>query len=114
MSTAGHTVLIKHIDKGDKSVGTKKTDDKSGQQEEIDIEEYGKMTVEPEGESTNNDEPEDEPSMVEFEDPVYKLSQTYKMESEYESMTIEQEATKVRALTPAEKAKYRELTRLHQ
>ena len=52
--------------------------------------------------------------MVEFEDPVYELSQTYKMESEYESMTIEQEATEVQALAPAEQAKYRELTRLHQ
>ena len=29
-------------------------------------------------------------------------------------MTVEQEAAEVRALTPAEQAKYRELTRLHQ
>ena len=69
---------------------------------------------EPEDESTDDDEPEDEPSMVEFEDPVYKLSQTYEMESEYESMTVEQEAAEVRALSPTEQAKYRELTRLHQ
>ena len=122
MSAAGRTILITHIDKGDETVGTKKTDDKSGQekeidveeQEEIDVEEHGKITVEPEGESTDDDEPEDEPSVVEFEDPVYELSQTYEMESEYESMTIEQEATEVQAFTPAEQAKYRELTRLHQ
>ena len=52
--------------------------------------------------------------MVEFEDPVYELLQTYEMESKYESMTMEQEAAEVRALSPAEQAKYRELTRLHQ
>ena len=122
MSVAGHTILIKHIDKGDESMGTKKTDDKLGQEKEIDVEEQeevdikkcGKTTDEPEGESTNDKESEDEPSMVEFEDPVYELSQTYEMESEYESMTVEQEATEVRALSPAEQAKYRELTRLHQ
>ena len=62
----------------------------------------------------DDDESGDEPSVVEFEDPVYELSQTYKMESEYEGMTLEQEAIKVQALTPAEQAKYRELTRLHQ
>ena len=100
---------------------TKKTDDELGQEKEIDVEEQGeidveeqgKMTIEQEGESTDNDESEDEPSIVEFEDPVYELSQIYKMESEYENMTIEQEETEVQALTPAEQAKYRELTRLH-
>ena len=82
---------------------TKKTDDESGQEKEIDVEEqgevdvekHGKTTDEPGDESTDNVKPEDEPSMVEFEDPVYELSQTYKMESEYENMTVEQEATKV-------------------
>ena len=121
-STSGCTISIKCIDKGDESAGTKKTDDESGQEKEIDVEEpgeigveeQGKMKVEQEGESTNNDEPEDEPSVVEFKDPVYKLSQMYEMESEYENMTMEQEATEVRTLTPAEQAKYRELTRLHQ
>ena len=101
---------------------TKKTDDKLGQEKEIDVEEpeevnvekHGKTTDEPEDESTNDNEPEDEPSVVEFEDPVYELSQTYEMESEYENMTVEQEAIEVRALSPAEQAKYRELTRLHQ
>ena len=122
MSAAGRTIMIEHIDKRDKSTETKKTDDELGwekevdveEKEEVDVEEHGKTTDEPEDESTNDGEPEDEPSMVEFEDPVYKLSQTYEMESEYESMTLEQEAAEVRALSPAEQVKYRELTRLHQ
>ena len=122
MSVAGLTILIKHIDKGDKSTETKKTDDESGQEKEIDVEEQeegdieerGKTTDELEGESTDGDEPENEPSVVEFKDPVYELFQTYEMESKYESMTIEQEATEVRALSPIGQAKYRELTRLHQ
>ena len=113
-STSGHTISIKRIDKGDESVGTKKTDDELGQEKEIDVEEQGRMTGEQEGESTDDDESEDEPSMVEFEDPVYELSHTYEMESEYKNMTIEQGATEVQALTPPEQAKYRELTRLHQ
>ena len=101
---------------------TKKMDDESGQEKEIDVEEqeevdvegHRKTTDEPGDETTDDSEPEDEPSVVEFEDPVYELSQTYEMESEYESMTVEQEAAKVRALSPAEQVKYRELTRLHQ
>ena len=122
MSAAGCTIMIEHIKKGDESMETKKMDDKSGQEKEIDVEEqeevdvegHGKITDEPGDETTDDSEPEDEPSMVEFEDPVYELSQTYEMESEYESMTMEQEAAKVRALSPAEQVKYRELTRLHQ
>ena len=121
MSTAGCTILIRRTEKGDESAKTKKTDDKSGQeeeidiggQEEIDVEQRGKATVRQESGSADadNDEFGDEPSVVEFEDPVYELSQTYEMEPEYESMTLEQEAM---ALTPAEQAKYRQLTRLHQ
>ena len=121
VSAAGHTIIIERIDKRDKSMETKKTDDKSGQEKEVDVEEQEvdveecrKATNKPEDESTNDGEPEDEPSVVEFEDPVYQLSQTYEMEPEYESMTIEQEAAEVWALSPAEQAKYRELTRLHQ
>ena len=59
------------------------------EQEEVDIEGHGKTTDKPGDAITNDSEPEDEPSMVEFEDPVYELSQTYEMESEYESMTVE-------------------------
>ena len=121
-SMAGHTVLIRCTDMGDESARTKKMDEESGQekeivveeQEEIDVEECGKTTVEQESESINDDEFGDEPSIVEFKDPVYELSQTYEIESEYENMTLEHEVTKVQALTPAEQAKYRELTRLHQ
>ena len=121
-SAAGCTISIECIDKGDKSTETKKTDDELGQEKEIDVEKQGevdvekcgKMTDEPGDESTDDNEPEDEPSVVEFEDPLYKLSQTYEMESEYESMTVEQEAIEVRALSPVEQAKYRELTTLHQ
>ena len=79
------------------------------------------MTVKQEIGSTNvddddddDDESGDEPSMVEFEDPIYELSQAYEMESEHENMTLEQEAIEVQALTPAEQAKYRELTRIYQ
>ena len=125
MSVAECTVLIRRTNMGDESAKTKKTDDESGQEEEIDIEgqeeidvdEQEKVTVEQESGSTDDDDDDesgDELSVVEFEDPVYELSQTYKMEPEYESMTLEQEAIEVQALTPAEQAKYRELTRLHQ
>ena len=122
MSAAGCTIMIECIDKRDKSMEPKKTDDESGwekevdvkEQEEVEVEECGKTTDEPEDESTDDGESEDEPSIVEYEDPVYELSQAYEMEPEYESMTVEQEAPKVRALSPAEQAKYRELTRVHQ
>ena len=123
MSTAGCTVLIRGTKKGDESVKIKKTNDKLGQeeeidvegQEEIDVEEQGKATVRQEsGSADDDDKSGDEPSVVEFEDTMYELSQTYKMEPEYESMTLEQEAMEVQALAPAEQAKYRELTRLHQ
>ena len=73
------------------------------------------MTVKQESGSTvDNDDSGDEPSVGEFEDSIYELSQTYEMEPEYEDMTLEQEATEVQALTPTEQAKYRELTKLHQ
>ena len=112
VSAAGGTVTIECIDKRDESMETKKMDDELGWEKEVDVEGQEEVDVKERGKTT--DEPEDEPSMVEFEDPVYELSQTYKMEPEYESMTMEQEAAKVRALSPAEQAKYRELTRLHQ
>ena len=51
---------------------------------------------------------------MEFEDPVYELSQAYEMEPEYESMTAEQEAVEVQALSPVGQAEYRELTKPHQ
>ena len=100
---------------GDESARTRKTDDESGQEEEIGVEEQEEVTVKQESGSTiDDDDSGDEPSVVEFEDPIYELSQMYEMEPEYENMTPEQEATEVQALTPAEQAKYRELTKLHQ
>ena len=121
MSAARCTITIECINKRDESTETKTMGDESEWEKEIDVEEQevdvkkcGKTTDEPEDESTDDNEPEDEPSVVELENPVYKLSETYEMESEYESMTIEQEAAEVWALSPTEQAKYRELTRLHQ
>ena len=63
---------------------------------------------------TDDEETKDESSIVEFEDPVYELSQAYEMEPEYESMTAEQEVVEVKALSPVGQAEYRELTKLHQ
>ena len=51
MSVAGCTVMIEHIDKGDKSAGTKKADDESSQEKEIDVEEQGEIDVEEQGET---------------------------------------------------------------
>ena len=42
--------------------------------------------------TTDDEETKDEPSIVEFEDLVYELSQAHEMEPEYKSMTAEQEA----------------------
>ena len=90
-------------------------DDESRQEEEVDVEEQEGTTAEHSSESTEDDDDfGDEPSVVEFEDPIYELSQSYEIEPEYEDMTLEQEATEVQALTPAEQAEYRELTKLHQ
>ena len=80
----------------------------------MDNKECRKATDKSEDESTDDDELGDDPTVIEFEDPVYELSQTYEMEPEYKSMTAEQEAAKVQALSPAEQVKYRELIWLHQ
>ena len=50
------------------------------------------MDTEVHEEGTDDEEPEDESSIVEFED---ELSQAYEMELKYESMTAEQEAAEV-------------------
>ena len=95
--------------------GQGKIDDESGEEEEINVEEQEEMTVEQERGSTENDDDSgDEPYVVEFEDPIYELSQMYEIEPEHEDMTLEQEATEVQALTPTEQVEYRELTKLHQ
>ena len=114
MSAAGCTVTIEHIEQGDESKKTQKTDDESEHEKELNIEEHEKVDTEACERTTDNEETEDEPSIVEFEDPVYELSQAYEMEPEYESMTAEQEAAEVQALSPVGQSGYRELTKLHQ
>ena len=113
MSAAGCTVTIEHIEQGDESKKTLKTDDESEHEQQLDIEEHEKVDTEA-CEKTTDDETEDEPSIVEFEDTVYELSQAHEMEPEYESMTAEQEVAEVQALSPVRQAGYRELTKLHQ
>ena len=114
-SKAGHTVLIKCTSMSDESEKMRKADDESRQEEEVDIEEQEETAAEHGSESTEDDDDfGDEPSVVEFEDPIYELSQSYQIEPEYEDMTPEQEAAEVQALTPIEQAEYRELTKLHQ
>ena len=114
-SKVGCTVLIKCTSMGNELEKMTKTDDESRQEEEVDIEEQEETTAEHGSKTTEgNDDFDDEPSVVEFEDPIYELSQSYELEPEYEDMTPEQEAAEVQALTPIEPAEYRELTKLHQ
>ena len=114
-SKSGCTVLIKHTSMGDESEKMRKADDESRQEEEVDIKEQEETTAEHGSESTEGDDDfGDKPSVVEFEDPIYELSQSYEIEPEYKDMTPEQEAAEVQALTPIEQAEYRELTKLHQ
>ena len=114
MSAAGRTMTIEHIKQGDESKKAQKMDDESEHEQELDIEEHERVDMEAHEKTTDDEETEDEPSIVEFEDPVYELSQAYEMEPEYESMTAEQEAAEVQALSPVRQAGYRELTKLHQ
>ena len=114
VSAAGRTVTIEHIDQGDESTKTKKTDDESEREKELDSEGQEEVDTETCEERTDDEGTKDEPSIVEFEDPVYELSQTYEMKPEYKSMTAEQDATEVQALSPVGQAEYRELTKLHQ
>ena len=114
VSVARCTITIEHIDQGDESTKTKKMDDESEQEKELDAEEQEEVGTETCERRTDDEEPEDESSIVEFEDPVYKLSQAYEMEPEYENMTAEQEAAEVQALSLVRQVEYRELTKLHQ
>ena len=114
VSAAGCTMTIEHIEQGDKSKKAQKTDDESEHEQELDIEEHEKVDTEACEKTTDDEETKDEPSIVEFEDPMYELSQAHEMEPEYESMTAEQEVAEVQALSPIGQAGYRELTKLHQ
>ena len=114
VSAAGCTMTIEHIEQGDESKKTQKTDDESEHEQELDIEEHEKVDMEVREKTTDDEETKDEPSIVEFEDPVYELSKAHEMEPEYESMTAEQEAAEAQALSPVRQAGSRELTKLHQ
>ena len=114
VSAAGCTVTIEHIEQGDKLKKTQKTDDESEHEKELDVEECEEVDMETCEKTTDDEETEDEPSIVEFEDPVYELSHAHEMEPKYKSMTAEQEVAEVQALSPVEQAGYRELTKLHQ
>ena len=75
MSKVGCTVLVKCTSIGDKSEKTRKADDESRQEEEVDIEEWEETTAEHGSESTEGDDDfDDEPFVVEFEDLTYELS----------------------------------------
>ena len=110
VSTAGCTMTIEHIEQGDESKKTQKTDDESEQEKEADIEGQKEVNTGACERRTDDEETEDESSIVEFEDPVYELSQAYEMEPEYESMTAEQEVAEVQALSPVGQAEYRQKT----
>ena len=95
-SKVGCTILVKRISIGDELEKMRTVDDESRQEEEVDVEEWEETTTEHGSESTEgNDDFDDEPPVVEFEDPTYELSQSYELEPEYEDMTPEQEAAEV-------------------
>ena len=80
VSAAGCTVTIEHIEQGDELKKTQKTDDKAEHEKELDIEEHEEVDTETREKTTDDEETEDEPSIVEFEDQVYELSQAHEME----------------------------------
>ena len=104
VSAAGCTVTIEHIEQGDKSKKTQKMDDELEREKELDTEGQKEVDTGAYERRTDDEEIEDESSIVEFEDPVYELSQAYEIEPEYESMTAEQEAAEVQALSPVGQA----------
>ena len=106
VSAAGRTMTIEHIEQGDESKKTQKTDDELEREKEPDTEEQKEVDTGAREKRTDDEETEDESSIVGFEDPVYELSQAYEMEPEYESMTAEQEAAEVQALSPVGQAEY--------
>ena len=83
VSAAEHNVTIEHIEQRDKLKKAQKTDDESEHEQELDIEEHEKVDTEACEKTTDDKETEDEPSIVEFEDPVHELSQAHEMEPEY-------------------------------
>ena len=107
-------VSVEQVNKRDESEKTQKMDDESGHEKELEIEECEEEGTEEHEKTSDNEEPEDEHSIVEFEDPMYELSQMFELEPEYKNMTVDQEAAEVQALPPVTQAEYRELSKLHQ
>ena len=108
-SKAGRTVTLERIDICNESEAKEKSDDVSREEQyKADVSDGSK------DQEDSNDETSEEEPIVDFEDPLYELSQSYEVESEYEDMTIKQELAEVKALTPHEQAKYRELKQFHQ
>ena len=68
-------------------------DESRWEQEQEDIEEQEEATTNGSNDDSNGNDGayDDEPPIVEFEDPVYKLSQSYELEPEYENLPQEQE-----------------------
>ena len=81
---------------------------------ELEVKECEKEGTEECEKTSDDEEPEDELSIVEFKDPMYELSQTFELEPEYENMTVDQEAEEVQALSPVAQAEYQELSKFHQ
>ena len=107
-------VSVERVNKGDKSEKTQKMDDELRHGKELEDKEHEKEGTEECEKTSDDEESEDELSIVEFEDPMYELSQTFELESEYENMTMDQEAVEVQALSPVAQAEYQELSKFHQ
>ena len=114
-------VSVEQVNKGDELEKTQKTDDELRHGKELEIEELEKEDTEEYEKTSDDEEPEDKLSIVEFEDLMYELSQMFELEPEYENMTVDQEAAEVQALSPVAQAEspvaqaeYRELSRFHQ
>ena len=114
VSKTGHMVSVERVNKGDESEKAQKTDDELRHGKELEIKECEKEDTEEYEKTSDNEEPEDKLSIVEFEDPMYELSQTFELEPEYENMTVDQEAAEVQALSPVAQAEYRELSKFQQ
>ena len=80
-------------------------------------ERWARMNVHDENrdQEDNSDETTDgEEPLIDFEDPLCELSQSYEMEPEYRDMTPEQEAAKVKTMTPREQAEYHKLKQFYR
>ena len=114
VSKTGGMVSVERVNEGDELEKTQKTDDELRHGKELEVEEHEKEGTQKCEKTSDNEELEDELSIVEFKDPMYELLQTFELEPEYENMTMDQEAEEVQALLPVAQAEYRELSKFHQ